>query len=172
MASFCSGPGTGASGESVSPPTTGLEKSHQWPGVSVGNQHPPPHSFLNEATAGTPRHVCRKFHVNIRRSDCVGSISNHVQRPKSIPCWKLSRCVTTQSTRVFRTIVRKFTPFLGDKTLKFGTTDTCSVSPYPAVDESLFFSFFAGNFGSLKTQISKKINIKIYGEKNKSFTAG
>ena len=25
--------------------------------------------FLNEATAGTPRHVCKNFHANFRRSD-------------------------------------------------------------------------------------------------------
>ena len=55
--SFFAGPRIGASGENVSPPTTGHLKSQKWPGVSVGKKMFPIF-FLNEATAGTPRHVC------------------------------------------------------------------------------------------------------------------
>ena len=72
---FCSGPRTGAGGENVSPLTTSLQKGEWWSGVSVGNTlffFSRFSSFLNEPIAGAPRHVCKKFHASIRRSDSVG----------------------------------------------------------------------------------------------------
>ena len=61
MATFFSGPRIGASGENVSPPTTGHRKGQKWSGASVGDLF----FFVNEATAGTPRHGCKTFHANI-----------------------------------------------------------------------------------------------------------
>ena len=31
---------------------------------------------INEPVSGTPKHVCTNFHANVRRSDCVRSISS------------------------------------------------------------------------------------------------
>ena len=76
---FCSGPRTGASGENVSPPTTGLRKRQEWSGVSVGKQHLS-FFFLNEPIAGTIRHADKMFCANIRRSNWW----SNVYRPKLI----------------------------------------------------------------------------------------
>ena len=57
--------------------------------------------------------------------------------------------VTTQITHVFRTKVQMLTPFLE---IDPAIWHTCSMSPHPSVGGF----FFAGNFGSPKTQISKK----------------
>ena len=57
---FSPGPWTGASGENVSPRTTGLSKYQQWSGVSVGKLH---FSLflLKEPIAGTLRHAYKSF---------------------------------------------------------------------------------------------------------------
>ena len=57
----------GASSENVSPPTTGHQKGRKWSGFSVGFSFVC--CFFNKATTGTPRHVCKTFRANIRRSD-------------------------------------------------------------------------------------------------------
>ena len=68
MVTLITGPRIGASGENVSPPTTGHQKGQKWSGVSVRKIFFS-HFFLNEATAGSPRHVFENVHANIRRSD-------------------------------------------------------------------------------------------------------
>ena len=54
----------------MSSSTTGHQKSQKGSGVSVG-KHFFPIFFLNDATAGTPRHICLSnvSHANIQRSD-------------------------------------------------------------------------------------------------------
>ena len=92
MATFFSWPRIGASGENVSAPATGHQKGQKWSGElfspthsATGHQKGQEWSgvsiekiyqvylfhfcFLNEATAGAPRHACKTFYANIRRSD-------------------------------------------------------------------------------------------------------
>ena len=38
--------------------------------------------FLDGPLPRAPRHVCTKFCVNIRKTDCVGPILSHIKRPK------------------------------------------------------------------------------------------
>ena len=62
------------SGELFSPTrsATGHQKGQEWSGVSIDKIYQVylfHFCFLNEATAGTPRHACKTFHANIRRSD-------------------------------------------------------------------------------------------------------
>ena len=68
MATFFSWPRIGDSGENVSPPAAGHQKGQGWSGVSTGKITWKKNN-LNEATAGTPRHACKTFDANIRRSD-------------------------------------------------------------------------------------------------------
>ena len=56
MATFFSGPRIGASGENVSPPTTDHVKRPKM--VRRFRTFCFPHFYLNETTAGTPRHLC------------------------------------------------------------------------------------------------------------------
>ena len=69
-----------------SPPTTVLQKSHQWSGVSVGRNHYSETiislSFLLRSVPRTPRYAYKVS--RIQRSDCVGQILSHVYRPKLI----------------------------------------------------------------------------------------
>ena len=46
-------PRSGASGEDVPPPTTGLLKGQSWSGVAVGNFFFPPFFYLKKPIAGT-----------------------------------------------------------------------------------------------------------------------
>ena len=56
---FFSAPRTGASGESVSPPTTGLQKCQKWSGVfRRKTTFLLSFFFLNEPIAGSLRHAC------------------------------------------------------------------------------------------------------------------
>ena len=81
-----------------------------------------PSYSLSESVSMTPRHVCKTFRANIRRSDCVGP---HFTS-KVDPILKLSNYnASTQIKHVFRTKVQMFTPFFRDKTLK---NYTCSES--------------------------------------------
>ena len=57
MATFFTAPRVGASDENVSPPTTGHHEGQKWPAVSVGKTFFFPFFCLNEATAGTSRHI-------------------------------------------------------------------------------------------------------------------
>ena len=83
---FCSAPRTGASGENVPLPTTGLQKGQWWSGISVGNIIL--FSFFSErANFRYSKAYLYFFHANIRRSDCVGPILRHIWRLKLIPYW-------------------------------------------------------------------------------------
>ena len=55
-----------------------VNNGQQWSGVSIRKDICFHFIFLNEPIAGTPRHVCKKFHANIRRSDCVVAKINQV----------------------------------------------------------------------------------------------
>ena len=89
---FCfTGLRIGASGESVSPPTTGRQKGQKRSGVSVG-KYVLPTFLLNEATVGTPRHVCTTFNASVRRFDLpVLKIEWNITQ-KLDPTLKLSNC--------------------------------------------------------------------------------
>ena len=70
---FCSGrTRTDASGENVSPLTTGLRTGRQRSGVSVGKPHVF-HFSLNMPVAGTVWHAYKKNRANTRW-ECVGAI--------------------------------------------------------------------------------------------------
>ena len=80
---FRSGLKTGATGENMSPPTTGFQNGQQWSGVSVRKHHVL--SFLSERDdCMHSRHACRTFRANIRRSDCAGPTLTHIYRSKLI----------------------------------------------------------------------------------------
>ena len=105
----------------------------------------------NEPLPGAPRHFfCTKFRANIRRTDCVGPIYSHIWRPKSNLDWNLpgsSYVAKPSYLHAHRTKVLMYTPFLRDKTLIFCTGVECTPACF----------LFAGNVGSLKTQIYKNI---------------
>ena len=84
---FCSGPRTGASGENVPPPTTGLQNGQQRSSVSVGRKVWFSRFYLNEPVPGTPRQSYKEFRANVRTCDCVGPISSHIYHQKSTFHW-------------------------------------------------------------------------------------
>ena len=116
------------------------------------------HFSFSEPIAATPRHACFCFTQIFKDLTAQGQ--------NLIPMLKLSKLlpgtwyVTTQMTHVFRTEVQinlnvhavfwRYTQTL------IACLHTCCMSPCQAVDQRFFF-FSGGTFGSLQTQISKKI---------------
>ena len=102
MVTFFSGPRIGASGENVSPPTTGHRKGQNWSGVSVGKKLFS-FFFLKEATAGTPSCNVSRKHSNIWPADVQHQVEHNA---KTLPFTKSMWIqITTQNTRVFGTNV-------------------------------------------------------------------
>ena len=125
---FCSGPTTGASGDNVSPPTTGLQKDQKWSGVSVGFFFFFSHFFLNEPIAGTLRHAYEQFHATIWRSDCVGPILSRVYRPKLFLFWNQVIKGNYANCTLFRTKVHMATSALRDRPWNFAHVFYMSIS--------------------------------------------
>ena len=108
---------TGASGENVSPQTTGLQKVQEWPGVSVGKLHLFTFYFAERAdcrySKSCLQNVSRKYSkIWLRRNSIKAYLT-----PKVDSTLKLSNYysyVTTQSTLAFRTNVHMLTSFFID----------------------------------------------------------
>ena len=110
--------------------------------------------FFNKPIAGTPRLVCRKHYANSRRYIRLreANIKSHLT-PKVDPILKRSkRKATTQIINVFRTKVQISESFFEDKPWNLAHVFYRLKAPTQSL--TTFFFFFAGNFVSLKTQIS------------------
>ena len=112
--------------------------------------------FLDESIAGTPRHVCKTFHANVRSLDCVrrANVKSYL-RPKADLMLKLSSYKATTQNYTFSARKSKCPRRLLE--IDPDCLDPCSVSPCQAGYQwgggSWFFS--AGKIGSPETQVSQ-----------------
>ena len=118
--------------------------------------------FLNEPLPGAPRQVLTKFSAIIRRTDCVGTIKPSYLKPKIESTLKPTNSDAKQPW-FLQFIAQKSkymsTPFLRDTPWNFAHVfHVPLLSPF----RMCFFSFVAGNVGSLKTQISPKMQKSKY----------
>ena len=140
---FCSGRRTGASGENVSPPTTGLRKRQQWSGVSVGKPFFFPIFFGTRRLQVLQGMSVKSLHANIHICNAQSWSNTETKQPAG-----------TQGTHVFCTKDQMSTPFLGDRSWLFAHVF------YESLPSCWRLFFLTGIFGSFKTPKTYKNEIK------------
>ena len=100
--------------------------------------------FFNKATASTPRHVCKKIHANIRRSDLPMLNMKWNIKQKLDPTLKPSNYKQLRKIHMFSAQKSNYsTPFLRDRPWNFVHMFYMSV-PRPDL-RGVFFCFFSLN---------------------------
>ena len=107
------------------------------------------YQYLNTKRAASRRSKAFLLHKVSRKysKNYVGPIYGSIWRPKSNLDWNLVITLRSRHICTLTAQVLMYTPFLRDKTLIFCTGVECTPACF----------LFAGNVGSLKTQIYKNI---------------
>ena len=93
----------------------------------------------NEATVGTPRHVCKSFTQTFEDLTCLLNIKWNIT-PKLDPTLKPSNYKQLRKMHVFRTKVQMSTPFLRNRSWNFAYK--CSACPSRDLTSVFFFFSF------------------------------